>query len=251
MFGITITMKKKFLKTVFNLLLVCILFGEIYAQTGPAGVGKVDGSSTLEVWYRGDAGTATTTNGATNATWTDQSGNSVGATVDASRSTPTYHSSSANGFPGITFDGSNNQYKFSRVISDDFTIICVFNTSTSSGKYCGPAQWYCGKGLVDMEVSGVVNDFGLAIRNNAILAGVGNSDVSTTSVASTYNDGTAHVALFTRLKSTGALSLYVDEAITSTTGGTQSLSSASRIVLGSAQTNVAFYTEIMRDRHLN
>ena len=212
------------------------------AQTGPAGVGKVDGSSTLEVWYRADAGTATTTNGATNTTWTDQSGNAVGATVNSSRSTPTFHSSSANSFPGITFDGSNTQYEFSRVISDDFTIICVFNTSTSNGQGCGSANWYCGRGLVDAEVSGVTNDFGLSIANNAIRAGNGNSDNTTTSAASTYNDGTAHVTLYTRVKSSGALNLYVDEANTSTTGGTTSLTSASRIVLGSTQTNLFFYT---------
>jgi hypothetical protein len=56
-----------------------------------------------------------------------------------------------------------------------------------------------------------------------------------------YNDGNPHILTFTRTRSTGLVSLYVDGSLVgTTTGGTQSLTSPSVLVLGAQQTLINF-----------
>lgn len=61
-----------------------------------------------ELWLRADQGTDTTTNGAEVSTWNDISGNGRHATQSTAGRKPTYVTNSANGKPGIRFDGAND-----------------------------------------------------------------------------------------------------------------------------------------------
>ncbi|WP_123855331.1 beta strand repeat-containing protein [Chryseobacterium shandongense] len=75
-------------------------------QTAPGGV-----MTNLTLWLKGDAGTSTTTDGATVSTWA----NSVNADVNDGGVSPTYSAVGANFNPAIVFNGSNNFLRYDNV----------------------------------------------------------------------------------------------------------------------------------------
>ena len=75
-------------------------------QTAPGGV-----MTNLMLWLKGDAGTSTTTDGATVSTWA----NSVNADVNDGGVSPTYAAVGANFNPAIVFNGSNNFLRYDNV----------------------------------------------------------------------------------------------------------------------------------------
>ncbi|QTE24032.1 T9SS type A sorting domain-containing protein [Polaribacter cellanae] len=83
-------------KALFFAILLSI--NTIVSQTGPGGVGTVDGTSNLEYWI--DANKNVT--GAPVTNWLDLSGNAVGNTITGG---PTLTTNSLNGQSVITFDG--------------------------------------------------------------------------------------------------------------------------------------------------
>jgi len=146
------------------------------------------------------------------------------------------------GLPAVHFNAAGSTYlAFNRPVQDDFTILCVYRSSQGIGT--GTA-FYNGAGLINGEVGGVANDFGLSLNANGyLLAGTGNPDTTIVSAASTYNDGQPHLVTFKRTRATGALALYADGLLAGTaTGGSQSLGSPPRLVLGAQQTLISFLT---------
>jgi hypothetical protein len=134
-----------------------------------------------------------------------------------------------------TFDGANDFAAIGRQVSDDFSIEVWFKSTQGIGT---GTQWWSGAGLVDGEVSGAANDFGVSLRSDGkVLAGVGTPDVSIVSSAGGYNDGGWHQVVFTRTKATGALALYVDGVAAGTAIGasTASLTGPSSLNLGRIQ----------------
>lgn len=109
----------------------------VFSQTGPAGVGVRDGSSSLELWMDIDKGITTTNNSgsggsATDVTnWTDQSGNSLSMT-GAGTQVPEYISGFVNGHGAMQFVQSNfERLNLSSTISsigasDNRTFLYVF-----------------------------------------------------------------------------------------------------------------------------
>jgi hypothetical protein len=204
---------------------------------GPGGVGTTDGTSTLEVWLKADAIAGLTGNPV--STWSDRSGNNVNATQSNVGNQPAYTTNVLNGLPVVRFDGSNDRLEFNRVIQDDFSIIAVFKTAQSAG---GGTQWYLGVGLVDAEVGGVTNDFGMSLIAGKLATGAGNPDVTALST-SAFSDNNGHIANFQRVLSSGVISQFTDGASTATaTAGTNSLTAPTRIVLGSLQTNINYFS---------
>lgn len=139
-----------------------------------------------------------------------------------------------------TFDGTDDYISVTRTISDDFSIEFWFKSTQGIGT---GSQWYNAAGLVDAEVGGVTNDFGVSLRSDGrILAGVGNPDRTIVSSSSGYNNGQWHHVVFTRTKSTGATRLYVDSSQQGTnTGGTQSLTAPASINFGRLQTAIQYF----------
>jgi hypothetical protein len=108
----------------------------------------------------------------------------------------------------VALDGVGDHGSVARQISGDLSIELWFR-STTGGIGTG-SQWWQGAGLVDAEVAGSGNDFGVALRSDGrVVAGVGNPDTSVTSVNG-YQDGQWHHVVFTRAMASGALRLYVD-----------------------------------------
>lgn len=192
----------------------------------------------LQTWYKADQGV--TSSGGFVSSWADASGHNNSATQSTSANQPSLVASSLNGLPVIHFNGSSTQLALTRPISADFTIVVEFRSSQISGS---STQWYNGAGLVDGEVAGVANDFGLSLNQGHIFGGTGNPDNTASSASASYADNVAHTAVFKRVAATGALSLYVDGQLAGTaTGGTQQLTSPPRLVLGSLQTNINYYS---------
>ena len=168
--------------------------------------------------------------GGSGTTWTDISGS--GTTYNATLSNgPTYVSSGTKHF---SFDGSNDYANMSRSVSDDFSLGIWFNTTVNSGS--GNSQWWSGRGMLDGEVGGTTNDFGMTMGAGIVMFGTGQSDTTIRST-STLNDGNWHYALATRTKSTGAIQLYIDGSLdaSTTTSNTSSLTAPTYITIGRLQ----------------
>jgi hypothetical protein len=143
--------------------------------------------------------------------------------------------SAINGLPAVHFDANDETFLgFNRPVENDFTIFLVFRSSQGVGT--GP-EFYQGAGLVNGEVAFVVNDFGMSLNaDGEILAGTGNPDTFLVSDPG-FNNGQAHLAVFRRERTTGAIELWVDGVLeASDVGGLQSLTSPPRLVLGAQQT---------------
>ena len=126
---------KNFLLTAFCLLATYFIS---FSQTGPGGQGKNDGSSTLELWLKSDAGVLNSTglaasDGENIATWEDQSGNGRDATQGNDANRPVFDSISVamNGFPTLSFEANdNNRLDFSlTAIPDGWSVYLIFRAS--------------------------------------------------------------------------------------------------------------------------
>jgi hypothetical protein len=147
----------------------------------------------------------------------------------------------------LSFDAARSTYvQVPRAVSDDFTIEFWVRTSMASPT---GANWYNGAGLVDGEVGGMTNDYGVVLLNGKAAFGVGNPDVTIQS-ATTINDGQWHHIAATRQRTSGLMQLYVDGTLEATNGTTTTnkglLTAATNLRLGSIQTGTpapaAFFT---------
>lgn len=138
-----------------------------------------------------------------------------------------------------TFDGVDDYARVPNTIKDDFSIEFWFKSTRGVGT---GNQWWQGVGMVDADVFGDQNDFGVSLRaDGRVVAGVGTPDVSIVSTAGGYNDGGWHHVVFTRVKNSGVMRLYVDGAFAGTaTGSTQSLTSPTTIDIGRSHDDVRY-----------
>ena len=178
-------------------------------------------SGLVNFWRLGDAASTTAT---------DSKGTNSGTYVNG----PTLGVAGAPGGDSdtaATFDGVNDHVTAARQIADDFSIELWFKSTQGIGTN---PQWSQGAGLVDADVAGTSNDFGVSLRSDGrVVAGVGNPDTSVVSTAGGYDDGAWHHVAFTRRKTTGAMNLYVDgTSAGSATGNTLTLSAPANINLG-------------------
>jgi predicted alpha-1,6-mannanase (GH76 family) len=194
----------------------------------------------LLAWFKADAIT-NLTSGARVSTWTDSSGNGYVATQPVGTNQPLYIANAMNGMPAVRFNATNQNYLwFYRPIQDNFTIICVFQSTQGYGS---GTYYYQGAGLVNAEVTGTASDFGTCLfANGSIAAGTGSPDTAIDSAAS-YVDGHPHILVFSRQQSTGNITLLVDgTSYGSKIAGTESLTAPNQIVLGALQTLTNCFT---------
>ncbi len=103
------------------------------------------------------------------------------------------------------FDGASRYIQLPLVISNHFTISFWLKTTDSAST----GQWWAGKGLVDGEVQGAADDFGVCLVGGKVGFGIGNPDVTIIS-ANSINDGLWHHVAATRDALSGQMLLYVD-----------------------------------------
>ncbi len=194
----------------------------------------------LVTWFKADALT-NLANGAKISTWPDASGNADDAAQSNNSQQPTFVANGIGGLPVVRFNSTNQTYlSFSRLVSGDFTIVCLFRST--QGLNSG-TLFYQGAGLVNGEMPGAANDFGTCLfANGSVCAGTGNPDVAVASGAG-FNDGQPHILTFTRQRATGVLNLSIDGTLAGTkTGGMQPLTAPAQLVLGAQQTLNDFFT---------
>ena len=133
----------------------------------------------------------------------------------------------------LGFDGGDDRAMIPNVARDSFTISLWMRTESQSNGPDEDPRWFRGSGLVDGEVSGIVNDYGLSMIGSGIVAaGVGNPETFINSPPG-FNDGEWHHIAFTRDASTGRIALFVDgREVDSATGGKQSLDSIKQLSIG-------------------
>ena len=109
------------------------------AQSGPGGIGTTDGTSSLVLWLRANAGV--TTSGSDVTDWADQSGYGHDAFQATSSRQPTFVASGMNGEPVIQFDGTAKWLTISDADSLDdtegLTMFVVFDAATNDGNPYG------------------------------------------------------------------------------------------------------------------
>ena len=136
---------------------------------------------------------------------------------------------------GLHFDGDagGRGARIPHEVHDDFTISFWMRTSSLGRGQDSDPRWFQGTGLVDGEISGVVDDLGVSMIGNGIIAaGVGRPETFINS-APGYNDGKWHHVAFTRDASTGLIQLHVDGLkVAEKTGGRQSLDDPKHLAVG-------------------
>lgn len=114
----------------------------------------------------------------------------------------------------ISLNGVDDAVSVARSIQDDFSIELWVKT-TSTG---GPGGWYEGRGLVDGEMPGAVDDFGAVVRGTKFGFGIGNPD-TTISSTSDINDNQWHYCVATRDSVSGDMKVYVDGEMQASAAG--------------------------------
>ena len=103
------------------------------------------------------------------------------------------------------FDGVSGYIQVPALVANSFTVACWVKTTATGGT----GQWWNGRGLIDGEVSGPADDWGLVLLGNKAGFGVGNPDTTITS-ARTINNGQWHHVAASRDAISGQMWLYID-----------------------------------------
>lgn len=133
----------------------------------------------------------------------------------------------------LGFDGGDDRAMIPNVARDSFTISLWLKTTSQARGSDGDPRWFLGSGIVDGEVSGIVDDYGISMIGSGIVAaGVGNPETFINSPPG-YNDGEWHHLAFTRDAKTGRIALFMDgREVDSATGGKQTLDAIERLSVG-------------------
>jgi hypothetical protein len=137
----------------------------------------------------------------------------------------------------LRIDSLEDAVEVERTISKDFSITVAFRPDADGPGDDLGQKWLKGAGLVDGEIPGVVNDFGLSwCRGGHVAAGFGNPETFIHSPGR-HELGRWHVATLTRRQSTGEVALWVDgERVATATAGTQVLDAPLTLHVGCMHT---------------
>lgn len=113
----------------------------------------------------------------------------------------------------VRLNGTTDYLSHNRLstIASDYSLEIWIKGSATSG--AGPGTvWSDSAGLIDAGNAASANDFGLALdATGRLVAGCGNAAASTIrSNAGAISDGNWHHVVFTRVRTTGAIRLYLD-----------------------------------------
>jgi Concanavalin A-like lectin/glucanases superfamily len=137
----------------------------------------------------------------------------------------------------LDFDGIDDYVSITRPVSDDFTIEFWMKTTQTGGNPADP--WYLGNGLVDGEMPGVVEDFGISMTGGKLAFGVYSSTLHSTSSINTNN--WVHIAV-TRHRTSGAMQLFINGVLEATgTSSTNALTAPSNLHFGKILAGTNYY----------
>ena len=162
---------------------------------------------------------------------TDSANGSNGRTDDASSFT--YSAGIDTLGQALTLTSANQARVYiPRPVDKTFTMTFWVKTDLSNAS----GDWSDGIGLVDGDMTGVLDDYGSSILNGKFAFGVGNLNITLQS-NNTINDNLWHFCVATRNADTGRIELYVDgEYDNSATGPKSTKNAAAELVIGSINT---------------
>ena len=133
----------------------------------------------------------------------------------------------------LGFDGGDDRAKIPNSANESFTVSFWMRTTAQARGSASDPRWFLGSGLIDGEVSGIVNDFGISmVGPGVIAAGVGRPETFVNS-APGFNDGRWHHVALTRDISTRRITLYVDGIeVDADRGGPQPLDAIEELTVG-------------------
>ncbi|MDP1802038.1 MAG: LamG-like jellyroll fold domain-containing protein [Bacteroidota bacterium] len=141
----------------------------------------------------------------------------------------------------MNFDGVDDQVRFPGSTMGAFTIEFWMRT-TQTGQT--GTQWYQGNGIVDSEVGGAQNDYGVSLLGNKIAFGTGNPDVTITSTTAVNTGNWVHVAAMFTSNPNGVMWLYINgvlEAYQDPGVSSNARNTNANLCTGSIQTNVRYF----------
>lgn len=119
---------------------------------------------------------------------------------------PLYIAASLSGLPAIQFDGTNDYYAISNIVSQSYSLFVVMKTSVAGTA----GQAFVGKQIVTSEVSGATNDVvPLSIGGGFVKTFTGSPD-STLTGTTTVSNNKAHIICTTRNEISGVRNIFVD-----------------------------------------
>jgi hypothetical protein len=140
---------------------------------------------------------------------------------------------------GRSFNGGTGYVSIPRPVQDNFTIGFWMNTGSTG---LSGAQWYNGSGMVDGDVGGNANDFGVSLNGSNVSFGTGNSDASI-KPADVVNSGAWQYITATRNRAAGTTALYINGTQKAAgTSNTLSLSAPANLNFGRMQNGGNYYT---------
>jgi hypothetical protein len=135
----------------------------------------------------------------------------------------------------LRFDG-DDAVVLPRLVADSFSVAFFVRSDHRGAGRDSEPHWFQGNGLVDGEVSGITDDWGIAwLGEGRVVAGTGAPETFVASGPG-HHDGQWHHVVFTRDRTSGRVALYVDAVLVGeAVGGTQSLTAPPRLVVGRLQ----------------
>lgn len=132
----------------------------------------------------------------------------------------------------LHFDGDDH-CRIPRVVENSFSVSFFVRSKNRGNGRPRDTRWFTGTGLVDGEVPGIVDDWGISWHSDGIVAaGTGRPETFVASGRG-YNDGEWHHVAFTRDQTSGEIVLYVDGALAGKAkGGKQALKTPEDLVIG-------------------
>lgn len=130
---------------------------------------------------------------------------SAPTTFTTSQGAVTFDSGVAGGTAAV-FDGSSSLQADSSPVTTALTIAFWMKTTTDNG--ASGSQWYQGAGLVDGELGGDTNDWGVSQMGTKLAFGIGYSDSTIFSTSNVNLGNWIHVAA--TWSTDGEMKLYVD-----------------------------------------
>ncbi|OEK02574.1 hypothetical protein BFP97_14040 [Roseivirga sp. 4D4] len=214
--------------------------GTSFETCGPGGV-----NANIALWLRGDlevfsdAGTTPAVDGNDVQQWNDQSSpqdnGSESNLGGANPVEPTFETEEINFNPALRFsDPNSNNAAYiettSNNVSGDMTLISVFKTGQVDGT---AGDFVNSPALIGASETSSTADYGLGMENGTVWINANTGTGFDAETSSTYNDNLPHMALATRVQSSGAVAIFVDGASAATgTGVTTALTGPTSFGIG-------------------
>jgi|GEM_PF-726578 len=214
--------------------------GTGFETCGPGGV-----NTGIVLWLAADketfsdAGTTATVNLDGLQQWNDQSAPPSNASEfdlgGVGPVLPVYRTEEFNFNPVIRFadpNSTNASYirNTTNTVTGDFTLISVFKSGQSDGT---SNDFVNSPALIGADDDASNSDYGLGIENGRVLINANDNTGTDAETTTLYNDDNVHIALATRVQSSGAVAIFVDsESAASGTGSTTALTGPANFGIG-------------------